>query len=440
MFKEWNLELNQFLILLAIGAFGGWATGYPGWSIALVSVTYSFWMLFRARDLIRWLRSGNDADAPEGSGLWGALYDHLFQQQKQQRLQINNLHSIIARAQQSTNAIRDAVIVVDRYGNLEWWNEAGSHWLGLKTSTDQGQPITNLLRDPRFVRFFNRGQFDGTLEIPAVLHPGVVLQYQVTAFGDGERLLVVRDVTRLHNLEQMRKDFVANVSHELRTPLTVIKGYLETFLDVMSDSNPQLKRGLGQMQLQAQRMEMLVNDLLLLSRLETENTAQPMKPVQVGRLLKQVFSDAQALNGDKRHNIQLDLDESLVIFGDENELRSAFSNLVVNAVKYTPEQGNILIRWWADPDGAHMAVQDDGVGIDAKHIPRLTERFYRADQSRHAKTGGTGLGLAIVKHVLIHHGAHLDIDSTPGEGSTFTCHFPRKNIVDAQTTSRSAAC
>lgn len=440
MFKEWNLELNQFLILLAIGAFGGWATGYPGWSIALVSVTYSFWMLFRARDLVRWLRSGSDADAPEGSGLWGALYDHLFQQQKQQRQQINHLHSIIARAQQSTNAIRDAVIVVDRYGNLEWWNEAGSHWLGLKTSTDQGQPITNLLRDPRFVRFFNRGQFDSTLEIPAVLHPGVVLQYQVTTFGDGERLLVVRDVTRLHNLEQMRKDFVANVSHELRTPLTVIKGYLETFLDVMGENNPQLKRGLGQMQLQAQRMEMLVNDLLLLSRLETENTTQPMKPVQVGRLLKQVFGDAQALNGDKRHDIRLDLDENLAIFGDENELRSAFSNLVVNAVKYTPDQGNILIRWWADQDGAHMAVQDDGVGIDAKHIPRLTERFYRADQSRHAKTGGTGLGLAIVKHVLIHHGAHLSIDSTPGEGSTFTCHFPRRNIVDVPATSRSTAC
>ncbi|HVK99918.1 MAG TPA: phosphate regulon sensor histidine kinase PhoR, partial [Dongiaceae bacterium] len=242
-----------------------------------------------------------------------------------------------------------------------------------------------------------------------------------------------------HNLEQMRKDFVANVSHELRTPLTVIKGYLETFLDVMGESNPQLKRGLAQMQQQAHRMELLVNDLLLLSRLETENTTQPMKAVTVGRLLKQVYNDAHALNGDKGHRIQLEADENLAIFGDENELRSAFSNLVMNAVKYTPDKGNILIRWWADADGAHMSVQDDGIGIDAKHIPRLTERFYRADQSRHAKTGGTGLGLAIVKHVLIHHGAHLAIESEPGEGSTFTCHFPRKNIVEMPISSRPMA-
>lgn len=430
MFKEWNLELNQLLILLAIGGFGGWAVGHPGWGIALVATVYCFWMLWRTRDLVRALR-GEDDDSPEASGLWGAIYDHLYQQQKQHRQHINNLHSIIARAQQSTNAIRDGVIVVDRYGTLEWWNEAGSELLGLKIATDRGQQITNLLRDPRFVRFFNRANFDSTLEIPAALHPGVILQYQVTTFGEGERLLVVRDVTRLHNLEQMRKDFVANVSHELRTPLTVIKGYLETFLDVMGDQNPQLKRGLAQMQQQTQRMELLVNDLLLLSRLETENTTQPMKPVHVGKLLKQVYNDAQALNSDKQHQIQLDTDDNLLIFGDENELRSAFSNLVINAVKYTPDRGNILIRWWADKEGAHMAVEDDGVGIDPKHIPRLTERFYRADQSRHAKSGGTGLGLAIVKHVLIHHSANLSIDSTPGEGSIFACHFPRKNIVDA---------
>ena len=430
MFREWNIELNQLLILIAIGAFVGWAAGYPGWGIALVATTYSLWMLMRTRDLVRWLRGGPEADPPEATGLWGVIYETLYQKQKKKREQIQDLQTIIVRAQQSTNAIRDAVIVVDNHGNLEWWNEAGTDLLGLQERSDRGQLITNLVRDPRFVRYFNRGNFENTLEIPSTRFPGVILQFQATTFGEGERLLVVRDVSRLHNLEQMRKDFVANVSHELRTPLTVIRGYLETFLDVLNDDNPQLKRGLNQMQQQAHRMELLVNDLLLLSRLETENTTQPLKPVAVARLLRQVYNDAQALNSDKHHDIKLDVDDNLQVYGDESELRSAFSNLVVNAVKYTPENGNICIKWWADGEGAHMAVVDDGVGIDAKHLPRLTERFYRADQSRHLKTGGTGLGLAIVKHVLIHHAAHLTIDSAPGEGSTFACHFPRKNIVD----------
>lgn len=164
MFKEWNLELNQLLILLALGGFGGWAVGHTGWGIAAVATGYSFWMLWRTRGLVRALRSSDDT--PEASGLWGIIYDHLFQQQKQHRLQVNNLHTIIARAQQSTNAIRDAVIVVDRQGNLEWWNEAGSQLLGLKIATDRGQQITNLLRDPRFVRFFNRANFDSTLRFP----------------------------------------------------------------------------------------------------------------------------------------------------------------------------------------------------------------------------------------------------------------------------------
>jgi two-component system phosphate regulon sensor histidine kinase PhoR len=436
--REWNLEFNQLLVLVAIGAFIGWAVGYPGWGIALVTSSYSVWMLVRSRELLRWLRGNADAEIPEGSGLWGAIFDNLYQQRKLQRQQVQQLQTIIARAQQSTNAITDAVIVVNHHGELEWWNQAGSSLLGLQTKTDSGQPITNLVRDPRFVRYFTRGQFESPLEIPSSRRQGTMLQFQITTFGEGDRLIVVRDVTRLHNLEQMRKDFVANVSHELRTPLTVIKGYLETFLDMLGPDNAPLKRGLSQMQQQALRMELLVNDLLLLSRLETENTTQPLKPVAVAKLLRQVYNDALAINDDKQHRIHLDADDNLQIYGDENELRSAFSNLVVNAVKYTPEQGEIHIRWWADADGAHMAVTDNGIGIDAKHIPRLTERFYRADPSRHIKTGGTGLGLAIVKHVLIHHGANLLIDSTLGKGSTFTCHFPGKTIV-SQATPRSAA-
>ncbi len=432
MFREWNIEFNQFLILVAMGAIGGWMLGYPGVGISLVCVPYSFWMLFRVRELVKWLRSDSDEDPPERGGMWGSLFDNLYQQQKQHRQQVHNLYNIIVRAQQSTNAIKDGVVVVDKYGNLEWWNEACGRFLEFRQPADQGRPLTNLLRDPRFIRYFDAGNYDKTLEIPSTFNPNQILQFQVTTFGDGDRLMVVRDVSRLHHLEQMRKDFVANVSHELRTPLTVIKGYLETFLDIASTTNPQFERGLKQMHNQTQRMELLINDLLMLSRLETEHSSQPLKPVSAAKLIKQVYNDALALNDEKQHSINLELDNELDIYGNENELRSAFSNLLMNAVKYTPKQGNITVRWYQDDQFAYMEVEDDGIGIDPKHIPRLTERFYRADESRHAKTGGTGLGLAIVKHVLIHHNGHLDISSNLGEGSSFCCRFPRKMIVSNQ--------
>lgn len=431
MQKEWNAEFNRLVLWLAAGAAIGWMLGRPAWGLALVGIGYSGWTLLRARELLRWLRQDNGQEVPESRGLWGALFDLLYQRQKYQRQQLQQLQSVISRARQSTDAINDAVIVVNQHGELEWWNQAAIRLLGLQSHTDRGQAIGNLVRDPRFLRYFDDGLFDLPLEMPAPHHPGQILQFQITAFGEGDHLIVVRDVTRLHNLEQMRKDFVANVSHELRTPLTVIKGYLETFLDMMEPGDPALRRGLTQMQQQTRRMELLVNDLLLLSRLETERAAQPMKPVPVAQLLRQIHHDAMAINDDKQHHFALEVDETLQILGNDNELRSAFGNLVVNAVKYTPAQGNIHIRWWRDRRGACLAVQDNGIGIEAAHIPRLTERFYRADHSRHLKTGGTGLGLAIVKHVLIHHGAHLQIESTPGVGSTFTCIFPDNVLVPA---------
>ncbi|MAR92676.1 MAG: phosphate regulon sensor histidine kinase PhoR [Pseudomonadota bacterium] len=426
--REWTIELNQFILLLIIGAAGGWVLGYPGVGVALVSVPYGFWMLFRTRDLARWLiRSQRDVDPPESSGIWGQIFDALYQQKKDFRREVNDLQGIIQRARQSTNAIRDAVVVVDRRGNLEWWNEAGNQLLGFRQQTDQGHSLTNLLRDPRFIGYFEAGEYERPLEIASTRQPGVILQFQITRFGEGERLLVVRDITRLHNLEQMRQDFVANVSHELRTPLTVIKGYLETFMDSVQQDHPQLRRGLERMNEQASRMEALVTDLLLLSRLETENHSREVRPVGVPKLLRQIQGDALAMNDAKQHNIVLEADPELDIYGDEKELRSAFSNLVMNAVKYSPAGSTITIRWYQDDKGIYMEVEDDGDGIDPQHLPRLTERFYRADQSRHSKTGGTGLGLAIVKHVLIHHGAKLNIYSQLGEGSVFTCHFPRNS-------------
>jgi two-component system phosphate regulon sensor histidine kinase PhoR len=226
----------------------------------------------------------------------------------------------------------------------------------------------------------------------------------------------------------MRKDFVANVSHELRTPLTVISGYLETLLDNVEEVNPRWLRALQQMQQQGSRMQNLLNDLLLLAKLEATDYPSDNQPVAMDLLLLSIRNDAQALSGSRNHRISLEADHQVRLKGSEAELRSAFSNLVFNAVKYSPEESEIRIRWWADEQGGHFSVADSGIGIEAKHLPRLTERFYRVDSSRASNTGGTGLGLAIVKHVLLRHRARLDITSVPGKGSTFTCHFPAQQL------------
>jgi two-component system phosphate regulon sensor histidine kinase PhoR len=225
----------------------------------------------------------------------------------------------------------------------------------------------------------------------------------------------------------MRKDFFANVSHELRTPLTVIKGYLETLLD-SSTPNTATERALQQMSQQAKRMDALVNDLLLLNRLETDK-APPKAPVAINTLLAQIVQDAKVLSGEKHHTITLDQNEAVQVLGDSNELHSAISNLIFNAVKYTPPHKNIYVRSYKNDEGLHISIQDEGIGVEPQHIPRLTERFYRADNSRNSETGGTGLGLAIVKHVLVRHDASLDIRSQLGKGSTFTCHFPIKRLA-----------
>jgi two-component system phosphate regulon sensor histidine kinase PhoR len=243
--------------------------------------------------------------------------------------------------------------------------------------------------------------------------------------------MLVRDVTRIHQLEQMRKDFVANDSHELRTPLTVICGYLETLLDNVDEVNPRWVRALQQMQQQGGRMQTLLNDLLLLAKLEATDYPSDNQPIDVPSLLQSIKNDAQALSGSKNQQITLDVESDVSLKGSEAELRSAFSNLIFNAVKYTPAEGKIRVRWWADGRGAHLSVQDSGIGIDSKHIPRLTERFYRVDSSRASNTGGTGLGLAIVKHVLLRHRGTLEINSVPGKGSVFICNFAPIQVTKA---------
>ncbi len=404
----------------------GLLVGELAWVLAIGLFSYLAWTITQAVKLHRWLyRVQEDQAIPESHGLWGDLFDGLYQIQHQNRLTQENLRSMIARVQLSTNALKEAVVMTNSEGAMDWWNESASSVLGFKRESDRGQLITNLLRDPSFKRYFESKNYDEPLELRSPLNKSATLQVHITLFGKDDRLVFVQDVTRVQRLEQMRRDFVSNVSHDMRTPLTVIRGYIETFQDA-EDTPRKWRRALNSMQQQTQRMESLISDLILLAKYETEGLSRHAQAVDIETLLQEVYRDARAYSADKKHNISLEFEASkpCMFSGDSRQLYSAFSNLVFNAVKYTSAGGHIDMNWWLDEEGAHFSVRDSGEGFDSVHIPHLTERFYRTDPSRDHNSGGSGLGLAIVKHVLINHNAELEIHSELGVGSEFICHFP----------------
>ena len=321
-------------------------------------------------------------------------------------------------------------------GDLEWWNQSAAKLLGLKKQ-DNGLPLTNFVRDPHFVTYFAGKNFHQAVTIRSPISRERTLEFTISTYNNDERLILVRDITRLKQLEQMRQDFVANASHELRTPLTVLMGYLETFSDQQDLIPKPMQRGLLQMQQQTSRMNHLVEDLLTLTRLDSTDKIKEMSPVAVAPLIASIVNDAIRLSGERKHVIFFDIPVDIFLLGYESELRSAFSNLIFNAVNYTPASGSINITWLQDERSAVLSVQDNGTGIDARHIPRLTERFYRADPSRNSTSGGTGLGLAIVKHVLQRHQGHIDIYSQLGKGSTFSCVFPARMLTNNPTANAS---
>lgn len=431
MNQDWRgAVIRRLLLLIGACLLAGLITGYYAWALVIGLGAYLGWTLVQLLRLYKWLKQHQpDEPPPDGYGLWGEVFDSIYHLQRRDQRVRGRLQAVIDRVQESTAALKDAVVMLDSDGNLDWWNRAAETLLGLKTPQDSGQPVTNLIRHPRFKEYFDQGNYNEPLDLPSPVNDRLRLQFHITQYGNSEHLMLVRDVTRLYHLEQMRKDFVANVSHELRTPLTVIAGYLETLLDNVEEVNPRWTRALQQMSQQGVRMQNLLNDLLLLAKLEATDYPSDNQPVAVDLLLLQIKADAVALSGNRHHRISLEADHNFKLRGSEAELRSAFSNLVFNAVKYTPDEGEIRIRWWGDDNGAHLAVQDSGIGIETKHLPRLTERFYRVDSSRNSSTGGTGLGLAIVKHVLIRHRGRLDISSVLNHGSTFTCHFPATQVA-----------
>lgn len=420
-------ELKTLLFLLLVVLL----MGYIYDQIYLFSIVfllgYIAWHWYQLFRFQNWFKNQNTQESPYSVGIWGEVFRNSRNFYKKNVKRQRRLKSSVNRIRSSTAALSDAVILVDRYGRLEWWNKPANLFLGLKYPEDIGQPLVNLVRNPLFRPYFEKANYDEPLSIPSPINEKMELQFKITLFGRKERLIMVQDVTRIKHLEQMRKDFVANVSHELRTPLTVVSGYIETMSLQADTLPPRWKRMLQQMEEQSLRMSSLIRDLLMLSRLETVENNQA-EPIFIRPLLEQIVKDARSLSGDKKHDIELSIEQEGSLLGFASELHSAFSNIVFNAIKYTPEGGKIRINWYLGKQCCCLDVIDDGIGIEPYHIPRLTERFYRADPSRSKATGGTGLGLAIAKHVMIHHRARLLIKSEVNKGSTFTCVFPKSRF------------
>ncbi len=424
-----STELFRVIIVLLLAGLAGRALHMGFLLMFLVMVVSYARHLFALYRLRQWVsQEPLQDDFPEvGGALWSDVFYRIYQMKRQQQRIRQRLENVLERARTSIDALEEAVILIDGRGNLEWWNPSATALLGLK-EIDRNHPVTNFLRDPRFVDYFRSGDYREPLSLPSMMDPQRHLQYEITRFGENDRLIICWDVTVLRNLEKMRKEFVANVSHELRTPLTVFRGYLETMAEGSHDMPPRWVKAVGQMQAQAQRMAHIVNDLLTLSRLESSPEKGREVVIDIPAMIQEIRMDALVYGADKSQTIHLHIDPHLKLFAISEDIRSAFMNLVTNAVKYSPPDGEITLRWWRDFGGAYFVVEDQGIGIDTHHMPRLTERFYRIDVSRSKRLGGTGLGLAIVKHVLINHDAELSVESELGKGSMFMVHFKPERV------------
>lgn len=391
--------LDKLLLVLLLGMF-----------------VYISWTLFNLNRITRWL-SKPSKHTPDTFGVWDEVYYQLYHLYRRQRNARRRLASILNRFKTSTQALPYATIVLNETNEIEWFNPAAQQLFDFHSSMDVGQRIDNIVRQPEFVRYLSKRDFDQPLEFE---YDQLSVLVNITPYGGGQYLLSARDVTQQHQLNEMRRDFISNASHELRTPLTVISGYVESLLDNVDDKSIAIP--LSKIQQQTQRMEDIVAELIDLAKLESSSMVEDPVLIDVRALLEDVYNEALELSSG-RHTITMNY-TPLTISGNYAELRTAISNLLTNAIRYTADGGAIELFTKRDYNAGCLCVKDNGPGIDYEHIPRLTERFYRVDEGRSREQGGTGLGLAIVKQVLERHGGHLRIDSKVGRGSEFCCCFP----------------
>jgi two-component system, OmpR family, phosphate regulon sensor histidine kinase PhoR len=385
------------------------------------------WQEFR---LARWLENPDEVTPPDATGTWGDIFYRLEKLQRRQRASRSELTNALEQFEHAAQAVPDGMVILNGNEQIEWCNPASRKYMGLDSERDRGQFIRYLMRQAHFLEFLDAVDYSRRLVCKSPINREVTLSLQLVPFGEGKKLLVARDITELERVDAMRRDFIANVSHELRTPLTVVGGFVETLADAPDLPVSESRRYFDLMLDHTRRMQRLLDDLLTLSRLESAEHALKDEDVNVPELARALAAEAESLSRG-RHRIHVDIVSAAGLRGNLQEIRSALGNLVSNAVRYTPEGGDITLAWRERDGEGVFSVSDTGEGIASEHIPRLTERFYRVDRSRSRETGGTGLGLAIVKHVLTRHGARLDIQSAPGKGSTFSAVFPAQRLMTA---------
>ena len=408
---------REIINLVASGVFIlilGALTGYTLELLVAGLTGYIAWHLYNLSKLIRWLSKPTKA-LPESIGIWDELYYQIYHLYQRQRKARKKLKTIADRFRNTTQALPIAAIALNKSNEIEWFNQAAERIFNLQHATDVGNRINNLIRKPAFTNYIMEKDFQEIIELEFNHRQ---LSICITPYGHDQFLLTATDITQQRQLDDMRRDFVANASHELRTPLTVISGFVEALCD---QADSKIKTPLEKIRQQTVRMQQIMEDLVILARLESRLAPLLHDRVDLEELVQQIYNDAVMIDHD-RHEIILST-QPASIMGNSVELQMAITNLVTNAIRYTPENGTITLFVSVDNDGVHVGVEDNGIGIMPEHIGRLTERFYRVDPGRSREQGGTGLGLAIVKHVLDRHDASLHVHSVPGEGSLFRCDF-----------------
>ncbi|CAN1511690.1 BaeS Signal transduction histidine kinase [Methylophilaceae bacterium] len=429
-----------FICALIIISLFSWLISDATTALLIFSASllvYIFNHIFWLQKLQTWFKKPSLKEIPEGLGLWEDVFTLLLKYERNNTFNQTQLNSALERFNLATSAMPDGLVILSSSNEIEWCTPNAENQLGLDLTTDKNLPIVNLIRNSSFISYLYNEQYHEPFKLKSWRNPDLVLEIQLIPFANNQKLLISHDMTQLEKVDIMRRDFIANVSHELRTPLTVVGGFLETLIDMEGAVPEKLKPYFTMMDEQTIRMRRIIEDLLTLSTIESNSEDPDNSEINMSSLLKSVQNDAIGLSQSltkKEHNIRLQVDSNLNLRGSIDELRSVFSNLVSNAIRYTPtndasKSGEILISWGLQDGEPVFSVQDSGIGIEQRHIDRLTERFYRVDRSRSRETGGTGLGLSIVKHILIRHQAKLEIRSELGVGSTFSAIFPKARIL-----------
>ncbi len=420
----------RLVAIFLISAFFGVLLGQVFLMLLVTALLLLAYQYYHRIKLTQWMWNSKSISLPQAEGSWGRIFDGFDRIIKNYRKKQKSLTKNIRRYRDGAEALPDAGIVLGRDLTIQWSNKKAGRLLGIRWPGDSGQRIDNLLREPHFVQFVHKANFDEPCVLESPVNSEVRLEMRFMDYGKDQILLLARDISRIHRIEEMRRDFVANVSHELKTPLTVVRGYVEMIQATEHALDPQWQQTFGVIETQVTRMDRLVEQLLVLSRVEVSTDEENMQPLDMPELIRQLVVDSQWLNQDKQHLINTDIEPDIGIIGLDTEIKSACANLISNAIAYTPSGGQIDISWRRNGNKAIFRVKDNGPGIRPEDINRLTERFYRVDKSRSRNTGGSGLGLAIVKHVLHHHHAELSITSKWQQGSEFSIIFEPDSVIN----------